>query len=62
MFLVIKHIDGITSDCGIDADGTIQPNASNAELFATYAEANSVAMKFGGQVASEDRIFGSDEE
>ena len=61
MFLVIKHIDGITGDCGIDADGTIQKNMDQAELFATRGEAETVARLHGGKVVRESAVFAYDD-
>ncbi len=60
LYLVIKWQNSTASEVGIDADGTVQQDARQAELFATHEEAKNVANQHGGQVVTEERFFGAD--
>jgi hypothetical protein len=56
MFIVINH-NG-EREVGINADGSTSNDLERAELFTHEKTANDIARRYGGQVYTEDRIFG----
>ena len=58
MFIVLKHVDG--RDCGVDADGTVQRDLNEAELFSSASAAQAVADNHGGAVHDDERVLAED--
>ena len=54
MFIVIKN--NVHPEVGVNRDGSTV-NPTNAELFRTEDEANSIAIKYDGRVFVEDVYF-----